>query len=91
MGSALLHHRGLRTGRAVVAAAIAVLLALGVFAAPAAGQAAPADPCPAAVPVSQVTAGLTGTGYTVSSGTTPEPSRPGSSACSLTASRPVST
>jgi hypothetical protein len=56
-----------------VAAAVAALLALGLLAAPAAGQAAPADPCPAAVPVSQVTAGLTGTGYTVSSGTTPEP------------------
>jgi SpoIVB peptidase S55 len=73
MGSAPLHRPGPRVRRAVVAAAVAALLALGLLAAPAAGQAAPADPCPAAVPVSQVTAGLTGTGYTVSSGTTPEP------------------
>jgi hypothetical protein len=73
MGSALLHRPGPRARRAVVAAAVAALLALGLLAAPAAGQAAPADPCPAAVPVSQVAAGLTGTGYTVSSGTTPEP------------------
>jgi SpoIVB peptidase S55 len=73
MGSAPLHRRGPRARRAVVAVAIAALLALGLLAAPAAGQAAPTDPCPAAVPVSQVTAGLTGTGYTVSSGTTPEP------------------
>jgi hypothetical protein len=73
MGSAPLHRPGPRARRAVVAAAVAALLALGLLAAPAAGQAAPADPCPAAVPVSQVTAGLTGTGYTVSSGTTPEP------------------
>ena len=73
MGSALLHRPGPRARRAVVAAAVAALLALGLLAGPAAGQAAPADPCPAAVPVSQVTAGLTGTGYTVSSGTTPDP------------------
>lgn len=73
MGSALLHRPGPRARRAVVATIVAALLALGLLAGPAAGQAAPADPCPAAVPVSQVTAGLTGTGYTVSSGTTPEP------------------
>jgi SpoIVB peptidase S55 len=83
MGSAMLHRPGRRARRAVVAATIAALLALGALAAPAAGhatarsplafQAAPADPCPAAVPVGEVTAGLTGTGYTVSSGTTPEP------------------
>jgi hypothetical protein len=63
-------------GRSVVAVAtVAPLLALGALAAPATAQtaAAPSDPCPAAVPVSKVTAGLTGTGYTVSSGTTPEP------------------
>jgi hypothetical protein len=54
---------------------VAALLALGALAAPAPAQAAaaPPGPCPAAVPVSEVTAGLTGTGYTVSSGTTPEP------------------
>ena len=72
MGSTVLPRRG-RARRAVVATAIAAVLALGALAAPAAGQAAPADPCPAAVPVAEVTAGLTGTGYTVSSGTTPEP------------------
>jgi SpoIVB peptidase S55 len=82
MGSVMLHRPGRRARRAVVAATVAALVALGVLAAPAAGhaapsalasQAAPADPCPAAVPVGEVTAGLTGVGYTVSSGTTPEP------------------
>ena len=63
-------------GRRVVAVATAAALAaLGALAAPAPARAAaaPPGPCPAAVPVSQVMAGLTGTGYTVSSGTTPEP------------------
>ena len=63
-------------GRRVIAVATAAALAtLGALAAPAPARAAaaPPGPCPAAVPVSQVTAGLTGTGYTVSSGTTPEP------------------
>jgi SpoIVB peptidase S55 len=72
MGSTVLLRRG-RARRAVVATAIAAALALGALAAPAAGQAAPADPCPAAVPVAEATAGLAGVGYTVSSGTTPEP------------------
>ena len=63
-------------GRRVIAVATAAALAaLGALAAPAPARAAaaPPGPCPAAVPVSQVTAGLSGTGYTVSSGTTPEP------------------
>jgi SpoIVB peptidase S55 len=72
MGSTILPRRG-RARRVVMATAIAAALALGALAAPAAGQAAPADPCPAAVPVAEVTAGLAGVGYTVSSGTTPEP------------------
>ena len=61
-------------GRRVIAVALAAaLLALGALATPAPARAAAAlpGPCPAAVPVSEVTAGLTGTGYTVSSGTTP--------------------
>jgi hypothetical protein len=59
----------------VAVATVATLLALGALAAPASSRAAAArpGPCPAAVPVSDVTAGLTGTGYTVSSGTTPDP------------------
>ena len=63
-------------GRRVIAvAAAAALAALGALAVPAPARAAAAPPgsCPAAVPVSQVTAGLAGTGYTVSSGITPEP------------------
>jgi SpoIVB peptidase S55 len=63
-------------GRRVVAvAAAAALAALGALAAPTPARAVAAPPgsCPAAVPVSAVTAGLTGTGYTVSSGTTAEP------------------
>jgi len=67
-----------------VVATAAALLALSALATPVAAtvaavpsalafQAAPADPCPAAVPVSEVTAGLTGVGFTVSAGTTPEP------------------
>jgi hypothetical protein len=70
-------------GRRVVAVAtVAPLLALGALAAPATAQtepaptqtaASPPNPCPSAVPVSEVNAGLTGTGYTVSSGTTPQP------------------
>ena len=65
-----------RRGRRVVAVAtVAALLALGALAAPASARTAIAPPgaCPGAVPVSEVTAGLTGTGFTVSSGTTPEP------------------
>jgi SpoIVB peptidase S55 len=64
-----------RGWRVVAVATVAALLALGSLAAPASARtaAAPPGPCPAAVPVSQVTAGLTGTGYTVSSGTTPDP------------------
>jgi hypothetical protein len=83
MGSPL-HRAGPRGRRAVVVATAAALLALSALATPVAAtvaavpsamafQAAPADPCPAAVPVSEVTAGLTGVGYTVSAGTTPEP------------------
>jgi SpoIVB peptidase S55 len=83
MGSPF-HRAGPRGRRAVVVATVAALLALSALATPVAAtvaavpsamafQAAPADPCPAAVPVSEVTAGLTGVGYTVSAGTTPEP------------------
>ncbi len=65
----------LRGRRVVALATVAPLLALGALAAPATAQtaAAPPNPCPAAVPISDVTAGLTGTGYTVSSGTKPKP------------------
>ena len=64
-----------RRRRVVAVATVAALLALGALAAPASARTAAAPPgaCPAAVPVSEVTAGLTGTGFTVSSGTTPEP------------------
>jgi SpoIVB peptidase S55 len=83
MGSPF-HRAGPRGRRAVVVATATALLALSALATPVAAtvaavpsalafQAAPADPCPAAVPVSEVTAGLTGVGYTVSAGTTPEP------------------
>jgi len=83
MGSPF-HRAGPRRGRAVVVVTAAALLALSALATPVAAtvaavpsamafQAAPADPCPAAVPVGEVTAGLTGVGYTVSAGTTPEP------------------
>jgi SpoIVB peptidase S55 len=83
MGSPF-HRASPRGRRAVVVATVAALLALSALATPVAAtvaavpsamafQAAPGDPCPAAVPVSEVTAGLTGVGYTVSAGTTPEP------------------
>src|SRR5258706_1113134 len=84
MLSSSLRHLRPRGRRAVAVATVAPLLALGALAAPAAAQtepaparaqtaAAPPAPCPAAVPVSQVKAGLTGTGFTVSKGTTPKP------------------
>jgi SpoIVB peptidase S55 len=84
MSCSSLRRFGLRGRRVVAVATVAPLLALGALAAPATAQTAPAsataqtvaappDPCPAAVPISDVTAGLTGTGYTVSSGTKPEP------------------
>jgi hypothetical protein len=83
MDTVFRHRAGPLGRRAVAVATVAALLALGALATPVSArvaaapalafQAAPVDPCPAAVPVSEVTAGLTGTGYTVSSGTTPEP------------------
>src|SRR4029450_3493562 len=51
MDSAPPHGPGLQARRAVGAVTIAALLGLGALAGPAAGQPAPADPCPAAVPV----------------------------------------
>jgi SpoIVB peptidase S55 len=75
MSTSFLHRFWPRGRRVVAVSTVAALLALGALATPAPAQvaAAPPDPCPAAVPVSEVTAGLIGTGYTVSSGTTPEP------------------
>jgi hypothetical protein len=64
---------------------VALLATIGVGGSPAVGSVAPtagsgtvtttaaASSCPAAFPVSSVRAGMTATGYTVSSGTTPKP------------------
>lgn len=57
--------------RVVLAVLLAVTLLLSVLTPSANGQPA-ADDCPAAVPMSQVTAGLTGSGLTVTEGNTPE-------------------
>lgn len=62
---------------AIVAGTVAVLIAgpLGgvVAASPAVPVAAVGSACPTAVPMSEVKAGLTGTGLTVSQGSTPQP------------------
>ncbi|SDT36232.1 SpoIVB peptidase S55 [Friedmanniella luteola] len=59
-------------------AGLAVALVAGVLATPAAAEGpvvrpAAADPCPAVVPVAEVTPGLVGEGLTVVRGTTPKP------------------
>jgi hypothetical protein len=59
-----------RLGALVLGTALVASLA----AAPASSAAAPpGNDCPTVMPVADVTAGMTGTGYTVSKGTTPEP------------------
>jgi hypothetical protein len=61
-----------RPTRTVLSIVVAATLVMGVLAAPAHGQ-APGGNCAAPVPIGEVTDGLTGTGLTVSDGTTPEP------------------
>jgi hypothetical protein len=75
MSSSSLRRFWPRGRRAVTVATVGALLSLGALAGPASARTAAAkpNPCPAAVPISDVKAGLTGTGLTVSSGTTPEP------------------
>jgi SpoIVB peptidase S55 len=60
---------GRRVRRLLAVLAITSLIA-SLGATPAAGQ---ATDCPTVMPVSEVTAGMTGTGYTVSQGTDPDP------------------
>lgn len=61
----------MRRIRIVTAAAAGALLA-GVLTAPAASAAGPTD-CPEAFPTAEAVDGVTGTGYTVERGTTPDP------------------
>ena len=63
-------HTHRTTGRALLTGMLAVVLALGGMIPPAAAQAA--DDCPAAYPMADVAAGLTGSGLTVTRGNTPE-------------------
>ncbi|HEX6256149.1 MAG TPA: hypothetical protein VFZ70_10115 [Euzebyales bacterium] len=61
-----------RPTRTVLSIALAAALVTGVLTPPAHGQ-APDGACAAPVPIDEVSDGLTGTGLTVSDGTTPEP------------------
>ena len=49
------------------------VVSAGTFAGSSVAQSSAAPACPPAMPVAQVHAGMTGTGYTVSRGTVPEP------------------
>lgn len=67
--AALLAHRICM--RVFLSLLLTATLLLGVLTPP--GNAQSTDDCPAAVPMSEVTAGLTGSGLTVTRGNTPEP------------------
>lgn len=67
--AALLTHR--ISARVLLSLLLTATLLLGVLTPP--GNAQSSDDCPAAVPMSEVTAGLTGSGLTVTRGNTPEP------------------
>jgi hypothetical protein len=62
-----------RWGKATAVLASMSLLGAGALPGSSLASGVNAPDCPAAMPVSQITAGMTGTGYTVSQGTNPEP------------------
>jgi hypothetical protein len=63
-----------RWGRKAIGLIAAVsIITAGSFAGSSVAQNAAAPECPPAMPVDQVKAGMTGTGFTVTKGTTPEP------------------
>lgn len=62
-----------RLGALVLGSALVASLAAGPASNAAPSSSAPTNDCPAVMPVADVTAGMLGTGYTVSRGTTPEP------------------